>query len=370
MKKFLLSGILIMLLIGCRDTSRVSFEPLYTPTYASGFTIEAAGDSSTVITVRNPWQGADSVTYRLFIARGGETPPEGFEGQVLEVDARRIAVMSSTHVAMLDALGETDRIAAASGVRYISSPRIDPDIPDVGYEGAIDYEKLLGARPDLVMLYGVSSASAMESKLDELGIPYIYMGEYLEESPLGKAEWVVAAGEVTGHREEARRLFSAIPARYDSLKAAVARATETAPRVLVNAPYGDTWFMPSSSSYAARLITDAGGTNLFTEATGNSSAPVDPEKAYLMAADADVWLNPGTAESIEQLGRMTPRFTDIPPVREGRVYNNNLRTNAAGGNDYYESGVMHPDLILADLIRILHPGVLPEGTFTYYRHLE
>lgn len=195
---------------------------LYAPEYASGFDIKGAGGKESVlITVRNPWQGADSVTTWLFIVRNGEEVPEGFAGQVLKGDAKRIVAMSSTHIAMLDAIGEVRCITGVSGIDYISNPDIQArrdSIGDVGYEGNINYELLLSLDPDLVLLYGVNGASAMESKLEELDIPFMYVGDYLEESPLGKAEWMVVLSEVTGKREKGEKAFAAIPVRYSALK--------------------------------------------------------------------------------------------------------------------------------------------------------
>ena len=126
---------------------------LYAPEYASGFDIKGAGGKESVlITVRNPWQGADSVTTWLFIVRNGEEVPEGFAGQVLKGDAKRIVAMSSTHIAMLDAIGEVRCITGVSGIDYISNPDLQArrdSIGDVGYEGNINYELLLSLDPAL-----------------------------------------------------------------------------------------------------------------------------------------------------------------------------------------------------------------------------
>lgn len=122
---------------------------------------------------------------------------------------------------MLDAIGEVRCITGVSGIDYISNPDIQArrdSIGDVGYEGNINYELLLSLDPDLVLLYGVNGASAMESKLEELDIPFMYVGDYLEESPLGKAEWMVVLSEVTGKREKGEKAFAAIPVRYNALK--------------------------------------------------------------------------------------------------------------------------------------------------------
>lgn len=236
LKNLSLMVLLALAFAGCRGKSSQLADfnkQLYAPEYASGFKIERAdGRQSVLVSVMNPWQGADSVTTRLFISRNGEPVPEGFDGQVLEGDAQRIVAMSSTHIAMLDAIGETARVVGVSGLDYISNPDIQArrdSIGDVGYEGNINYELLLSLDPDLVLLFGVNGASAMESKLKELGIPFMYVGDYLEESPLGKAEWLVALSEVVGKRAKGEKVFADIPIRYNALKQKVSGAAARHP---------------------------------------------------------------------------------------------------------------------------------------------
>lgn len=350
---------------------------VYAPGYASGFDIKGAeGRESVIITSTNPWQGADSITTQLFIARNGETVPEGFAGQVLEGNAARIVAMSSTHVAMLDAVGAANTIVGVSGLDYISNKNIQSrrdSVGDVGFEGNINYELLLSLDPDIVLLFGVNGANAMEGKLKESGIPYMYVGDYLEESPLGKAEWLVALSEITGRREQGEKVFEDIPVRYNAIKSKVAKHTADSKyepyRVMFNTPYGDSWFMPSTQSYAVRLINDAGGNYIYGKNTGNASQPIDLEEAYLLASKADIWINVGMANSLGDVARMCPKFTDIRCFQNGEVYNNNARTNAAGGNDYYESAVVNPDILLRDLVKIFHPELVEED-FVYYKKLK
>lgn len=348
-------------------------ETIYKPEYASGFDIRGAkGRQSSLITVQNPWQGADSITAQLFIARDGESAPEGFTGQVLEGDAERIVAMSSTHIAMLDAIGETGRIAGVSGMDFITNPYIlahRDSIGDVGYDSNINYELLMSLSPDLVLLYGVNGANQIEGKLKELDIPYIYIGDYVEESPLGKAEWLVAIAETTGNREKGEAIFSEIPRRYNALKEKVTGAALDAPSVMLNTPYGDSWFMPSTGSYIVRLISDAGGDYIYKKNTGNTSLPVDLEEAYLLTSQADMWLNVGTAGSLDDVKAACPKFTDTRCFRNGDVFNNNLRATAGGGNDFFESSIVNPDLVLRDLIKIFHPQLIDED-FTYYKRLK
>ncbi len=348
-------------------------DTVYKPVYANGFEILAVpGGRSTVLSVSNPWQGNDSVVSRLFIARNGEIPPADFDGQILKGDAGRIIVMSSTNLAALEALGVPERVVGVSGKRFISSKWLAENgetVKDVGYDGNIDFETMVAARPDLVLLYGVSGPSLMEPKLRELKIPFVYVADYLEESPLGKAEWLVALAELAGVRAEGERLFAGIPEKYNALKAIVDSADIARPTVMLNAPYGDAWFLPSGDTYFARLLADAGADYLNAAVKGNESKPVSLEKAYSMISAADFWLNPGRVQSLEQLKLENPRFADAPSVVNGRVFNNNRRSTPGGGNDFFESGIVNPHSVLADLIRIFHPELLPDSQFVYYKQL-
>ena len=377
---FLFFSAAALLLAACGSRNAASLDDftaaVYAPSHASGFEIVGAeGQRSTILRVFDPWQGAERTETMLFIARDGERAPEGFEGQTVAAGARRIVCMSSTHVAMLDALGEADRVVGVSGRDYISNEYVSshPDaVADIGFDGNIDYERLLAQRPDLVLLFGVNGASGMEPKLREMGIPFCYIGEYLEESPLGKAEWLVAVSEITDSREKGESVFAPIPQRYGALKEKVAKAAAGKPKVMINTPYAGSWFMASTESYVARLIADAGGDYVYGKNTSNRSLPIDLEEAYVLTAQADLWLNAGSAASLGELKAQFPKFADTRCVRSGAVYNCNKRQNAAGGNDYWESGVVRPDVVLHDLIAIMHPEVLDENDrgLYYYQRLE
>lgn len=346
---------------------------VYTPTYATGFRIVGAeGKQSTIIRVTNPWQSANDVETMLFIARGGEKAPNGFRGQVLPGDAKRVVCMSSSHIAMLDAIGAVENVVGVSGKNFITNPYVvahQRTIADVGYDGNMNFELLVAQQPDIVLLYGVTGACTMESKLDELGIPYIYIGEYVEEDPLGKAEWLIALAEIVGLRQQGLTYFSALPQRYEQLKSMAAAAQTPAPKVMLNTPYADSWFMPSTTSYIARLIADAGGDYIYKQNTYNHSLPIDLEQAALLTTQADIWLHVENSNSLEDLRRQLPKFAQMPCVQRGEVYNCDKRRVAGGGNDYWESGVVHPDVILRDLIKIFHPELVSEE-FVYYRKIE
>ena len=365
----------LLLLVSCVSNKKTSLEAfnqdIYTPEYASGFKILGADNvQSTLIQVFNPWQGAKDVEMSYFISRNGEQAPAGFTGPTIPAGAKQIVCMSSSYIAMLDALGQADRIVAVSGIDYVSNPYIiahKDSIKDMGPE--MNYELLLGLKPDVVLLYGIGDAqTAVTDKLKELSIPYMYVGEYLEESPLGKAEWMVALSELTDSREKGIEIFSEIPKRYQTLKDLTA-SVEQRPTVMFNTPWNDSWIKPSTKSYMAQLVNDAGADYIYKENTSNSSAPIGLETAYGLIQKADYWINVGMASTLDELKAVNPKFTDAKSVREKTAYNNNLRLTATGGNEYWESAVIRPDIVLRDLIHIFHPELVSDSLY-YYRHLE
>ena len=365
----------LLLLVSCVSNKKTSLEAfnqdIYTPEYASGFKILGADNvQSTLIQVFNPWQGAKDVEMSYFISRNGEQAPAGFTGPTIPAGAKQIVCMSSSYIAMLDALGQADRIVAVSGIDYVSNPYIiahKDSIKDMGPE--MNYELLLGLKPDVVLLYGIGDAqTAVTDKLKELSIPYMYVGEYLEESPLGKAEWMVALSELTDSREKGIEIFSEIPKRSQTLKDLTA-SVEQRPTVMFNTPWNDSWIMPSTKSYMAQLVNDAGADYIYKENTSNSSAPIGLETAYGLIQKADYWINVGMASTLDELKAVNPKFTDAKSVREKTAYNNNLRLTATGGNEYWESAVVRPDIVLRDLIHIFHPELVSDSLY-YYRHLE
>ena len=379
MKRFF-TVILLVLLSAC--SPRATFdesifdEVLYAPRYASGFDIRHHSESgATLITSKNPWQGADGVAYRLLIDPADHFAHAAGDLQRITKPAERIVCMSSSHIAMLATMQEQQRVVGVSGIDFISDEYIlahRTEIGDVGYDNNINYELLIALNPDLVLLYGINAANSLESKLRELQIPFAYIGEYVESSPLGKAEWMVTIGEIVGHREQSVALFEEIASRYTTLstdiKAKIGEARR--PQVMLNTPYRDAWFLPAKSSYIVQLIEDAGGKTFTTQSEGNTSEPIDIEQALLYASQSDMWLNPSGCNSIAELVALNPKFATVPPVIRGEVWNNNARQTTMGGSDFWESGVVRPDIILNDLATILHPELMTGKELYYHKQLK
>jgi len=289
------------------------------------------------------------------------------------VPVRSIVCMSTTHVAMIEALGEAHTIAGMSGTGFIYSPEVrnlaDKGlIRDVGYEANLNKELILKIHPDITMIYGVGSeSSGYVGKLQELGIRVIYNADYLETDPLGKTEWLKLFGALYCREELADSLYNAEVQQYNDLKSFISRNITGKPLVLLGLPFKDTWFVSPGNSFISSLIEDAGGEYLWKETKSSVSMPFGLENVYLKAIKADYWLNIGTVSSKTEISAVDPRLNDLACFKKGNLYNNNNRITDEGGNDFWESGTLFPHIILKDIASILHPHLFPGYEPFYYR---
>ncbi len=294
---------------------------------------------------------------------------------VIQIPVKRVICMSTTHVAMMDALGESDAIVGISGSDYITHPDLrlrleEGEVRDVGADQTLNYELILSLRPDLIMAYGIGAeVNGMVSRLAGLGIPVILNGDYLEDQPLGKTEWIRFVASFFDRDSVADSIFRSVASTYAEYEKLV-RDIDQKPSVMTGLPWKDTWYIPGGRSFAAAYIRDAGGNYLWEDLDSREAVPVDLEAIYARAVSADMWINCGAARSLAQIGETDKRLSRFKPVITGRVFNNNARISPAGGNDFWESGVMAPHLILADLISIFHPEILPDHELMYYKQLE
>jgi iron complex transport system substrate-binding protein len=343
--------------------------------YAERFDVTDLGGCR-LLEVRDPWQNSRNITFGYVLGDSLELVPDSLaDYPFIKIPVSRVITMSTTHVAMISQLGMASSIVGASGTGYIYDQEIRKRIEngmvrEVGHDQGLNYETIVSLEPDVLFLFGVEgSVTAASQKLEEMGIQVVYCAEYLENHPLGKAEWIRFFAQFFGMEEEASHFFDRIDSSYQEL-AYLASESGEEPLVLTGLPWKDTWYMAGGQSFASRLIEDAGGNFLWKENPSSEAVPMDIESVYARAFTAGIWINPGVAGSIGELIRSDERFSDLPVVRTGRVYNNIARMNSGGGNDYWESGTVRPDLILADLIFLFHPSILPDHALIYYRKLK
>ncbi len=368
--------LILLFLSSCTNrnkNSKITRNP--TSHYATGFEMADCGGFKK-ITVFDPWEKASGISFTYYLFHKNQSVPDSLKNKrIIFTPVERVICLSTSHVAFIAALGEGDKIRGVSGSRYISHPEVakkiaSGEIVDVGYDNNLNYERILQQEPDLVMVYGVSSeVTAYVRKMEDLGLNVFYVAEYLEESPLGKAEWIKCLAPLFGKEKEADVFFSQIEGNYVRLKKKAAEASGT-PDVLVGLPYRDSWWIPGGESYLAHLIEDAGGNYIGKNNDSHESYVISFENALAMAHGAEVWINTGSVCSREEILATDERFASFPSFNSARIYNNNNRMSLSGGNDFWESGTIYPDKILHDFIVIFHPGLLGNSELYYYRKIE
>jgi iron complex transport system substrate-binding protein len=270
--------------------------------------------------------------------------------------------------------GLLDRLVAVDDVTYVNNPAVlamaeAGTLVQIGYGAGVNVEQILDLAPDLVMTYGSGSPEYdAHPVLLNAGLKVAVNAEWLETSPLGRAEWGKFIALFFNKEATAESTFADTVARYEDLKAKAAAAEK--PTVLTDSEYQGSWYVAGGRSFTAQLLADAGAAYLWADDESTGSIPVAFEAVFDKAAAADFWLNVGFVNSLEEMKAADERYTDFAAFQKGNVWNNNKRQNANGGNDYYESAVAQPDAVLADLIAIFHPELMPEHAFVYYQRLQ
>lgn len=349
--------------------------PLIEVNYAKGFDIEDHGEYL-IMHVYNPWQNLKgiNITYLLY-PKGSSLPHSVRYDVAIPVPVSRVICTSTTHIAMIGALEEMETIVGISGKQYfydsfIRSGIENGKIPDIGYEQSINYEMILSLKPDVIFLYGVTGeVSAIISRLTSLGIPVVLNAEYLENHPLARTEWIKFMACFYAEPDKGISFFRQQENAYLGLKSSIGEI-KNKPSVMTGLPWNNTWWIPGGRSHLAVLIKDAGGRYIWEDDSSGEALPLDIESVYDKAGEADFWINSGSAVSLSDLVKSDPRLGLFKPFKDASVYNNNARINISGGNDYWESGIIYPHIILKDLVSIFHPEILPDHSLVYYQKLK
>ena len=373
----LLTLALRMLVVLLVAASAVSGEDLFPHKarirHATGFDV-TYHETYKVVRVLRPWKGAkESFTYVL--VQEGTPRPDGFDGaQTVTVPARRFVALSSTYLPHVEKIDALDRLVGLGKADFVYSPRIrdriaEGHIAETGSDGSLNIETLVSLTPDLVMSYGSGNpAGDVHPKLMEIGIPAAVNGEFMEQSPLGRAEWIKFTALFFNLEDRAEVAFAEVEQAYGRLVELAADVPHR-PSVFTNISWQGVWHASGGRSFMARLLRDAGADYVWKDNQTDRSIPLDFEAVLEKALQARFWINTGQWTSKAQALESDERYGSFDAFKMDRMYNHNARTNDADGDDYWESGVANPHLVLADLIGIFHPDLLPGHTLHYYRRL-
>ena len=342
--------------------------------YAKGFNIYQYSDYK-LVEVINPWQGANNIKFKYILYTTDLPPQHNFNDAIeIKIPIQKIVCLSTTHIGFIDKLQELETIVGVANKKLVYNKSLRKRIEnklviDVGYEQSLNNELLMQLNPDIVMAYGVNSEiTGVKNKLEELGLQTILNAEYLEQTPLGKAEWIKFIAAFYSKNNLADSIFTLTETKYNLLTNLV-MIEENRPDILTGLPWKGTWHIPGSNSYAAHLIIDAGGNFLWNN-NSHEAIGMNIESVFELGHNCDIWINPGTAQSINDILSCDERLMKYSSYKQRNVFNNNNRINEFGGNDYWESGIVNPDIVLKDLISIFHPEILDDYNLFYYKKLN
>lgn len=344
--------------------------------YAKGFTLEYFKHYK-IVTVTVPWPEARE-SFRYVLVQCGTPVPEGFnDAQVIPIPVRSIAVLSSTHLSHLEMLDALDRLVAISSHENVYSPAARQmitagKVAEVGRGPGVNLERILDLRPDLVTAVGHDQPQYnTHPLLRNAGVNVAINSEYVEPTLLGRSEWLKFTAAFLNRDGLAQRRFAEMTERYEALAAQVRDLPAAQkPSVFGGFLHRDVWYVPGGDSYIARLVADAGGVYRWADDTHQASIPLSFEAVFERAGEADVWFTSGLDWfKRADLLAANERYGAFKAFRASRVYNHNARLNEQKANDYWEAGIVEPDVVLADVIKILHPDRLPEHPLKYYRWL-
>lgn len=344
--------------------------------YAKNFSVDSVG-AFRVLTVR----GSTSKTFRWVLmdsaaVRIGNIPEKLRGLPKLRLPVKRIAILSTTYLGYMELLGITDNVVATGNRKYIADSSYyrksdSLHIPIVGDGAELSAELLFAAKPDAVLAFSTGTdAYDAYPKLAPLRLPVVFTTEWLEASPLAKAEWIKFFGVLSGCESRADSLFDLMERDYLQVRARVNGSAAARPVVFTGTPGSGMWFASGGRSYMASLIRDAGGKYLWDSDTSAGTYTLPLERAFADARDADVWMNPGGWHSRREGLAVERRIALFRAWKQGEVLQYDARRGPEGGLDFYEGAVVRPADLLRDVARWLHPELFKDWSPVWYRKLS
>lgn len=379
MKSFFFKTILYSFLIvfaGCRKNEKAGLATLAkqnTVEYANGLSLYDY-DGYTIVKVSNAWPNAEEDFTYVLKEKNSIVPDSLSKYTSIPVPLQSIVVTSTTNIPFLEMLGVENKLIGFPHTDYISSEKtrklIDKgSVKNVGQNEKLNMEQLIDIAPDLIVTFGVDSNNPMIDNLQKSGLKVLIQGDWMEQSPLGKAEWIKLYGALFGKEKEAKMLFDGIVKDYKGALTAV-KSCKPETSVLYGSMYQDQWFVAKGNSWVAQFLKDAKSDYLWKDVEGTGSLGLSFEDILDKAKSAGCWIAAGPYKSLEELGKSNPHYSQFDAFKKKNVYTFESKLGATGGTVYYELGPSRPDLILKDYIKIFHPELLPDYKLTFAQKLN
>lgn len=361
--RIILLGFLSLFLIACGT----SLDDKGTPLRHSSLLSLQSSDRYTLATLRNPWDTTTVLHRYVLVPRGQSLPDSLPEGTLLRTPLRRCALLSSVHANLALRLQADSCIAGLCDTDYVISPTLKSrNFRSYGSSMQPDVERMMADHVDALFVSPFENSGY--GSIAQLGIPLIECADYMETSPLGRAEWMRFFGLLWGRGEQADSIFAEEERAYEALRTKVATRKMAKPRLLIDRKEGATWYVPGGESYLARLYADAGANYLFAHLKGAGSLALNLETVLLKASQADFWVvkyGAPTSLTLDALRREQAAYDAFPVVKSGRVFGcNTFQT------PYYEDLPFSPSLLLQEWVKLLHPELLPDVKNQYYTPLK
>ncbi len=343
------------------DSSKVEYAEFFTLKYFKNYKIIQLNNSA-------------KTTYLLYPKENKEPKTSG-DTICIPIPVRDVVCLSTTHVAFMEAIQEIDKIIGVADVKKINSQLIRERInkkyvQNIGIDEQLNVEKILKLQPRVLFTYDIGTGyTGLIHTLEKAGVKVVYVGEYKENTPLAKCEWIKFIAAFFNKELMANEMFLKSSIKYLELKDEV-KNINNKPKILVNTPWKGTWYSPGGNSYIAKYINDAGGDYLFKNDTAKLSIAMSIEEVVYKGKNADIWINAGGFKTLNEIKESDNRLSLMKAFNNKTVYNNNKIVSVGGGSDFWESGTVFPEKILSDLINIFHPNVSIDTNLYYYHKLQ
>jgi len=355
---------ILLLIFSCKTEKKefIAKETNAIIIYAKGFDIHTYPNYKKLV-VKAPYPDAKEQFEIVLLPKGKNIPNELKGAKILRTPIEKLVVTSTTHIPMIELLKEENSLVGFPNLAYISSTKTRQliakgSIKELGNEQDINTEVLLNLQPELVIGFSMSSNNKMFTNIEKAGISVLLNGDWLEETPLGRAEWIKFFGVLFGKEKEADSIFNTIEKQYIEATT-IAKNAKTKPTILSGALYKDIWNLPAGESFVAQFLKDANTNYLWADTKGKGSLSLSFESVFEKGQNATLWIGPSYYTSLEQLKKNNQHYAEFDAFKTNNIYSFANKKGENGGVLYYELAPVQPHIVLKDIIKIAHPDLLP-----------